>query len=59
VRRLDSVRGVLELKVRWYTVVYILDVNIRANPRVSWGIKSSTSTVLQHLCIRTLSNVAA
>jgi hypothetical protein len=30
-----SVRGVLELSVRLYTVVYILDVYIECLPRVS------------------------
>jgi hypothetical protein len=30
-----SVRGVLELGIRWYTVVYILDVYIECLPRMS------------------------
>jgi hypothetical protein len=39
---------VLELSVRWYTVVYILGVYIECLPRVAEKIKSSTSTVLQY-----------
>jgi hypothetical protein len=40
--------SLLELSVRWYTVVYIPDVYIECLPRVSWKIKSSTSKTLQH-----------
>jgi hypothetical protein len=40
---------VLELSIRWYTIVYILGVYIECLPRVSWKIKSSTSKTLQQV----------
>jgi hypothetical protein len=40
--------SLLELSVRWYTVVYTLGVYMECLPRMSWKIKSSTSKTLQH-----------
>jgi hypothetical protein len=43
-----SIRGVLELGVRWYTVVYILDVYIGLTPLNCHNQVVNSNYILQH-----------